>query len=103
MRRMLFALLTAAAVASSAHAESAPPPPAHPSLLMGVDVMSATVLQQGQSSFSGLGMRVAGISCITNLASGISPHPLSHAEVLATTQAIASQFESLVERWVGGL
>ena len=50
-----------------------------------------------------LGMRVAGISCITNLASGISPHPLSHAEVLSTTRAIASQFESLVECWVGGL
>ncbi len=50
-----------------------------------------------------LGMRVAGISCVTNLASGISPHPLSHAEVLDTTTAVASQFESLVERWVGGL
>jgi purine-nucleoside phosphorylase len=50
-----------------------------------------------------LGMRVAGISCITNLASGISPHPLSHAEVIETTNAIAERFESLVVRWVGGL
>jgi purine-nucleoside phosphorylase len=50
-----------------------------------------------------LGMRVAGISCITNLAAGISPHALSHAEVLETTARVASQFESLVERWVGGL
>jgi len=47
-----------------------------------------------------LGMRVAGISCITNLAAGISPHPLSHAEVLETTTAVAERFESLVERWV---
>jgi purine-nucleoside phosphorylase len=50
-----------------------------------------------------LGMRVTGISCVTNLASGISPHPLSHAEVLETTTLVASRFEALVERWVGGL
>jgi purine-nucleoside phosphorylase len=50
-----------------------------------------------------LGMRVAGVSCVTNLASGISPHPLSHAEVLETTKLVASRFEALVERWVGGL
>jgi purine-nucleoside phosphorylase len=50
-----------------------------------------------------VGMRVAGISCITNLACGISPHPLSHAEVIETTTLVASRFESLVERFVGGL
>lgn len=48
-----------------------------------------------------IGMRVAGISCITNLASGISPHPLSHAEVIETTNVVAERFEKLVERWVG--
>ena len=47
-----------------------------------------------------IGMRVAGISCITNLASGISPHPLSHAEVLETTTLVAERFETLVERFV---
>jgi len=50
-----------------------------------------------------LGMRVAGISCITNLASGISPHPLSHTEVIETTTLVADRFETLVERWVGAL
>lgn len=47
-----------------------------------------------------IGMRVAGISCVTNLASGISPHSLSHAEVLETTQLVAERFETLVERFV---
>lgn len=47
-----------------------------------------------------IGMRVAGISCITNLASGISPHPLSHAEVIETTNVVAERFEQLVEWWV---
>jgi purine-nucleoside phosphorylase len=50
-----------------------------------------------------LGMRVAGVSCITNLASGISPTPLSHAEVIETTALVASRFESLVERFVAAL
>jgi purine-nucleoside phosphorylase len=50
-----------------------------------------------------IGMRVAGISCVTNLASGISPHALSHAEVIETTTLVADRFESLVERFVGGL
>jgi purine-nucleoside phosphorylase len=50
-----------------------------------------------------LGMRVVGISCITNLASGISPRPLSHAEVLETTTMVAERFEGLVEGFVGGL
>ena len=43
-----------------------------------------------------LGMRAAGLSCITNLASGISPHALSHAEVIETTRKVATQFEELV-------
>jgi purine-nucleoside phosphorylase len=50
-----------------------------------------------------MGMRVAGISCVTNLAAGISPHALSHAEVIETTTRVASQFEGLVERFVSGL
>ena len=50
-----------------------------------------------------LGMRVAGVSCITNLASGISPEPLSHDEVLETTRRVASQFEMLVTEFVAGL
>ncbi|MEO6528165.1 MAG: purine-nucleoside phosphorylase [Gemmatimonadaceae bacterium] len=47
-----------------------------------------------------LGMRVAGVSCITNLAAGISAQPLSHAEVLETTTRVAERFETLVERFV---
>lgn len=50
-----------------------------------------------------IGIRVAGISCVTNLASGISPHPLSHAEVLDTTKLVAERFEALVERFVAHL
>jgi len=47
-----------------------------------------------------IGMRVAGISCITNFASGTTPNPLSHHEVLETTALVAARFEALVERFV---
>jgi purine-nucleoside phosphorylase len=50
-----------------------------------------------------LGMRVAGVSCITNMAAGISPDRLSHAEVLETTQRVAAQFERLVTEFVRAL
>jgi purine-nucleoside phosphorylase len=44
-----------------------------------------------------MGMRVAGVSCITNPAAGISPTPLNHAEVLETSARVAGQFEALIE------
>jgi purine-nucleoside phosphorylase len=50
-----------------------------------------------------LGMRVAGISCITNLACGISAVPLDHAEVLEVTTHVAERFQRLVEGWVARL
>ena len=34
------------------------------------------------------GLRVAGVSCITNLAAGRSQQPLSHAEVLETAERV---------------
>ncbi len=50
-----------------------------------------------------IGMRVAGVSCITNLACGISTTPLSHDEVLETTTRVARDFENLVIAFVGAL
>jgi purine-nucleoside phosphorylase len=47
-----------------------------------------------------IGMRVAGVSCITNPAAGISPTPLHHAEVLETSARVAGQFEALIEGFV---
>ncbi|MBC7790372.1 MAG: purine-nucleoside phosphorylase [Anaerolineae bacterium] len=50
-----------------------------------------------------LGMRVAGLSCITNVASGMSGMPLSHAEVLETTERVRHEFMALVRAFVGML
>ncbi len=47
-----------------------------------------------------LGMRVAGVSCITNAAAGVTGAALSHAEVLATTNRVSAAFESLVTEFL---
>ena len=42
------------------------------------------------------GVRVLGISTITNMAAGILPKPLNHEEVLTTTKRIGSRFVKLL-------
>ena len=43
------------------------------------------------------GMRVLGISCITNMAAGILDQPLNHAEVTETANHVKGQFRSLLD------
>jgi len=42
------------------------------------------------------GMRVLGISCVTNAAAGILDQPLNHEEVLETAERVKGQFMSLL-------
>lgn len=50
-----------------------------------------------------LGLRVAALSCITNLAAGIQRHRLSHEEVTQTTKAVESPFRDFMREFVGYL
>ena len=50
-----------------------------------------------------LGMRVLGISCVTNAAAGLSSTPIDHQHVLEATAGAASAFERLIEAFVTGL
>ena len=43
-----------------------------------------------------MGMRVLGVSCITNLAAGIAEHELSHDEVTETATRVRSRFVGLL-------
>ena len=43
-----------------------------------------------------MGMRVLGISCVTNMAAGILDRPISHEEVLETGQRVKGQFIALL-------
>jgi len=44
-----------------------------------------------------MGMEVLGISCITNMAAGVLPQPLDHAEVLETARRVRGAFTALLE------
>lgn len=50
-----------------------------------------------------LGMRVLGMSCITNLACGLSAEPITHAEVLDVTARAAEGMKRVVRGVVAGL
>jgi purine-nucleoside phosphorylase len=50
-----------------------------------------------------MGMRVCGISCITNMAGGTSVQPLSHEEVSAMADRTAPLFKRLVIKTIGGI
>jgi purine-nucleoside phosphorylase len=49
------------------------------------------------------GMRVLGISCITNMAAGILDQPLDHQEVMDTADRVKEKFltlvKAIVEKW----
>jgi purine-nucleoside phosphorylase len=44
-----------------------------------------------------LGMKVLGVSCVTNMAAGILPQPLDHAEVMARGKEAGPRFIQLLE------
>ncbi|MGI8498598.1 MAG: purine-nucleoside phosphorylase [Gemmatimonadaceae bacterium] len=47
-----------------------------------------------------LGMRVAGVSCVTNPAAGLALAPVSHDDVLETARRVRKRFETLVRRFI---
>ena len=47
-----------------------------------------------------MGMPVCGISCITNLAAGISQRPLTHQEVMEVAKAVEGKFLDLLRAFV---
>ena len=50
-----------------------------------------------------MGLEVCGISCITNLAAGMSGKPLDHKEVQETADRVAVQFKRLIGEIIGRL
>ena len=58
---------------------------------LGVDLVGMSTVPEAIVARQ-LGMNVLGISCVTNLAAGISQEPLSHEEVTMTGQRIRDKF-----------
>lgn len=67
---------------------------------LGADAVGmSTVLEAIQAR--ALGLEVAGFSCLTNWAAGISDQPLSHDEVLETGKSAAAEFTRLLIATLG--
>ena len=48
-------------------------------------------------------MSVIGISCITNLAAGVSNRPIDHSQVMEIGKRVRAQFTELLRRVIGGI
>ncbi|MFR6344731.1 MAG: purine-nucleoside phosphorylase, partial [Christensenellales bacterium] len=46
------------------------------------------------------GMRVCGVSCITNMAAGMQDQPLTHTEVMETGEKVKGAFAALVDAFL---
>jgi len=62
---------------------------------LGADAVGMSTVPEAIAA-SHMRMKVLGISCITNMASGILDQPLSHAEVMETGDRVKEAFTSLV-------
>ena len=63
---------------------------------LGVDAVGMSTVPEAVCARH-MGLRVAGISCVTNLAAGISKKPLSHQEVTETAERVKSDFIRLLQ------
>lgn len=63
---------------------------------LGVDAVGMSTASEAVAARHA-GIKVCGISCITNQAAGISPQPLSHEEVFETGNRVAPLFRELVK------
>jgi purine-nucleoside phosphorylase len=62
---------------------------------LGADLVGMSTVQEVITARQ-MGIEVVGISCVTNLAAGIQPEPLSHEEVIETGHRVAARFTQLL-------
>lgn len=67
--------------------------------LLGADAVGMSTACEAMAA-NHMGMRIAGISCITNFACGMSDTPLNHEEVKETANRISENFTMLVKEFI---
>src|SRR5699024_6555201 len=70
--------------------------------IMGADAVRMSTVPEVIAAVHS-GMRVLGISCISNIAAGILDEPLSHGDVIETTKKIKADFIRLVKKIIRDL
>lgn len=63
---------------------------------LGADAVGMSTVPEAIAA-NHLGVRVAGVSCITNQAAGLSPHKLTHQEVIENSKLGAEKMQRLLE------
>lgn len=64
--------------------------------MVGADAVGMSTVHEAETA-ARLGLEVAAISCIANWAAGLSPEPLSHADVLRMVQQAADRLRRVLE------
>ncbi|SDB19167.1 purine-nucleoside phosphorylase [Eubacterium oxidoreducens] len=67
--------------------------------VLGADAVGMSTACEAQAA-NHMGMKICGVSCISNLAAGIAKHPLTHAEIQETADRVAPQIKSLIRQSV---
>lgn len=70
--------------------------------MLGCDAVGMSTVVEAIAA-NHMGMRICGVSCISNLAAGMSENPLSHKEVQEAADMAAPNFKRLVTEAVKGM
>ena len=63
--------------------------------VLGADAVGMSTVPEAIAA-NHMGMKICGISCISNLAAGMTQNPLTHEEVQETADMAAAAFQKLV-------
>lgn len=67
--------------------------------ILGADAVGMSTVCEAMTA-KHMGMKVAGVSCITNMAAGLNKTPLNHKEVAEVANKISEEFTRLIKNFI---